>query len=394
MDNKDSQETYREQLDTLRTRYLEKLPEKLDRLESLVFAIPVDGFYREDNGNVQSQLNLVYQEAHSLAGSAGTLGLGRISEEAQKLQSIIDRWFDHSSADPVLQRDTMLQLVQGMRQGDVATSSDVPTLPGRGTGKIHLVEDNEPDADQMLSWLRDAGFDTELFMSASVYGDTFEVLPRPDLIIMDVHFGNDVSAGTRIIHFLSQKLGRLPPVAFLSAQSDMKSRLAALRAGATQYLTKPISRENLLQLADEHVQRKDSPALRVLMVDDEESVLEANRLTLEHAGLKVRSVSDPFETLEAAHEFDPDVIMLDMLMPEISGSELASVLRQDWQFDAVPIVFLTTESSPDQKVIGTALGGDDFITKPCEQDYLLTSLIARARRSRRLREQMNRNRRL
>lgn len=61
MDNKDSQETYREQLDTLRTRYLERLPEKLDRLERLVSAIPVDGFYREDNGNVQAQLNLVYQ---------------------------------------------------------------------------------------------------------------------------------------------------------------------------------------------------------------------------------------------------------------------------------------------------------------------------------------------
>ncbi|WP_198402621.1 response regulator [Marinobacter salinus] len=386
MDTKDKSDSHRVRLDELREGYLETLPERLEKLEYFIANIPVDSNYREDGGNLRAGLNLAYQEAHKLAGSAGAFGLRLISQAAAQVQDVIDKWFDPPPKDPRLKQQEMLRLVRAMSSMDTDEKPGHSPQAQHSSSTIHIVDDDELVAEEMRLWLEEAGFDAQVFLSASVYGDTYEILPRPDLIIMDIVFGNERSAGTRIIQFLKQKFGLLPPVAFLSVRDDIGARLSAFRSGAARYLAKPVSRTDLVELAREFADRKGTPAFRVLMVDDDETVLKVNQLIMEQAGLKVRSVSNPLETLDAAREFEPDVIILDVLMPEASGSEIAAVLREDRHYDPVPILFLTSATHPDQKVIGAALGGDDFINKPFDPDYLIATVFARARRSRRLRE--------
>jgi DNA-binding response OmpR family regulator len=82
----------------------------------------------------------------------------------------------------------------------------------------------------------------------------------------------------------------------------------------------------------------------------------------------------------------PDVIILDIVMPNVSGTELAAILREDRQFDPTPILFLTSQAHLDEKTLSVALGGDDYILKPFDADYLTATVRARAKRSRRLRE--------
>lgn len=373
-------------LKQLRQSYLERLPRRLDRLEYLISTIPVDRDFSEDAAAVRSGLNMTYQETHKLVGSAGSVNLQSVSNAARQLLDLIDHWFGTSPKDPEEKRSEMLNLVQGMRTMDFDQEPELDRRFFPGSRKIHIIEDNELVANEMLLWLEAAGFDAQVFMSATIYGDTFEVMPTPDLIIMDVMFGNEGNAGPRIIEFLKSTVGRLPPVAFLSARDDMEARLSAFRSGASRYLAKPITQTDLIDLAHEFTDRKDSPPFRILMVDDDETTLQVNQVLLEQAGLAVYPVSDPMAALEAARAFEADVILLDVIMPDVSGTELAAVMRQDRQFDPVPILFLTSETHPDQKTLGAALGGDDYITKPFDPDYLLTTLLSRARRSRRLRE--------
>lgn len=373
-------------LKQLRQSYLERLPRRLDRLEYLISTIPVDRDFSEDAAAVRSGLNMTYQETHKLVGSAGSVNLQSVSNAARQLLDLIDHWFGTSPKDPEEKRSEMLNLVQGMRTMDFDQEPELDRRFFPGSRKIHIIEDNELVANEMLLWLEAAGFDAQVFMSATIYGDTFEVMPTPDLIIMDVMFGNEGNAGPRIIEFLKRTVGRLPPVAFLSARDDMEARLSAFRSGASRYLAKPITQTDLIDLAHEFTDRKDSPPFRILMVDDDETTLQVNQVLLEQAGLAVYPVSDPMAALEAARAFEADVILLDVIMPDVSGTELAAVMRQDRQFDPVPILFLTSETHPDQKTLGAALGGDDYITKPFDPDYLLTTLLSRARRSRRLRE--------
>lgn len=386
MGNNQDRDSPQARLKQLRQSYQERLPKRLDRLEYLISTIPVDREYAEDGAAVRSGLNMTYQETHKLAGSAGSVGLHSVSNAAKRLLDLIDGWFSSIPRDPEEKRSEMLNLVQKMRTMDFEKEPMVDERFFPGSRKIHIIEDNELVANELLLWLEAAGFDAQMFLSATIYSDTFEVLPTPDLIIMDVMFGNERNAGPRVIEHLKRTVGRLPPVAFLSVRDDMEARLAAFRSGASRYLAKPISQTELINLAYEFTDRKDSPPFRILMVDDDETTLQVNQVLLEQAGLAVYPVSDPMTTLEAARAFEPDIILLDVIMPEVSGTELAAVLRQDRRLDPVPILFLTTETHPDQKTMGAALGGDDYITKPFDPDYLLTTLLSRARRSRRLRD--------
>lgn len=375
----------RAQLQALREDYIANLPDTFQRLDSLIESIP-DRDSPSPSGEVNSTLTLLAHEVHKLAGSAGTLGLQCVSMAARQLMSLAEHWHTHPQ-DAITKKDLMAKLVATMRKCDTESmSAETIESTRQGSRKIHIVDDDELVAQEMLTWLLEAGFDAEAFLSSSVYLDMFETLPRPDLIIMDVAFGHDMAAGPDTVRQLRNRLGRMPAVVFLSVHDEMPARLAALRAGASRYLVKPISKSQLMDIAHEFAERKNTPKYRVLMVDDDQTVLQAAKIQLEQIGLEVHTSDEPLKALNTARQINPDVVILDIMMPEVSGTELAAILREDRQFDSTPIVFLTSQNHQDEKTLSVALGGDDYILKPFDADYLTATIFARAKRSRRLRE--------
>ena len=379
---------HRAQLEALRAAYVEKLPETFERLEALIDAIPTDPSDAFGLDNLNASLGLLYQEAHKLAGTSGSLGLEYVSTAARQLLSLAENWHTHP-LDALSKRETMDTLVETMRNCDLKPVEESPGPSKRGSRKIHIVDDDELVAQEMLTWLIEAGFDAEVFLSSSVYLDIFETLARPDMIIMDVAFGEDMSAGPDIIRQLRNRLGRMPAVIFLSIHDEMPARLAALRAGASRYLVKPVTKDRLMDLAHEFAERKHTTTYRVLLVDDDQTALQAAKIQLEYVGLEVHACEEPLQALTVARAIRPDVIILDIVMPNVSGTELAAILREDREFDATPIVFLTSQSHKDEKTLSVALGGDDYVLKPFDTDYLTATVRARAKRSRRLRELIN-----
>ncbi|MFY3775208.1 response regulator [Marinobacter salsuginis] len=379
---------HRAQLEALRADYVEKMPETFERLEGLIDAIPTDPNDAVGLDNLNASLGLLYQEAHKLAGTSGSLGLECVSTAARQLLSLAENWHTHP-LDALSKREMMDTLVETMRNCDLKPVEESPGPSKRGSRKIHIVDDDELVAQEMLTWLIEAGFDAEVFLSSSVYLDIFETLARPDMIIMDVAFGEDMSAGPDIIRQLRNRLGRMPAVIFLSIHDEMPARLAALRAGASRYLVKPVTKDRLMDLAHEFAERKHTTTYRVLLVDDDQTALQAAKIQLEYVGLEVHACEEPLQALTVARAIRPDVIILDIVMPNVSGTELAAILREDREFDATPIVFLTSQSHQDEKTLSVALGGDDYVLKPFDTDYLTATVRARAKRSRRLRELIN-----
>lgn len=373
----------------LKAKYLGALPTKIDQLEQRIRDIPEHPDVPGQPGQrLTSSLQLAYESAHRLAGSAGSYGLTTVSNSAHLLQHLISHWFENDDNDPIDKKAELLGLVQLMREAPESHQVHLPppSVPERARRKLCIVDDDEDTAHLMQQWLTDAGFDTEVFLSATIFADMYVQLPPPDLILMDIRFGAEDDAGTRVIAFLKEQLGYLPPVVYISVADDIKSRLAALRSGAARYLTKPLSREELVAVAREFSDPEHEPPFRVLMVDDDEETLELNRVLLEQAGFEVKTLTNPLDSLEAARSYDPDVILLDIHMPKARGTEIAAILREDLRFDPVPIIFLTSDPHPDQKSLGVSLGGDELLTKPFDTHYLVTSLLSRARRSRRLRQ--------
>jgi two-component system OmpR family response regulator len=112
---------------------------------------------------------------------------------------------------------------------------------------------------------------------------------------------------------------------------------------------------------------------QILVVDDEPSIVDAVATTLRYEGFDVREASNGRAALAAAQEAPPDLIVLDIMLPDLDGIEVTRRLRADGI--RVPVLFLTARDSVDDKVAGLTVGGDDYVTKP----FSLAEVVARAR---------------
>ena len=114
-------------------------------------------------------------------------------------------------------------------------------------------------------------------------------------------------------------------------------------------------------------------APRLLVIEDEPSQVELLRYNLKKQGFEVRVAMDGEEGVEAAREDPPDLILLDWMLPNLSGIEVCRQLRRNKATREVPIIMLTARSEEHDKVRGLDVGADDYVTKP----YSVKELIAR-----------------
>ncbi|GGL16702.1 DNA-binding response regulator [Sphaerisporangium melleum] len=112
---------------------------------------------------------------------------------------------------------------------------------------------------------------------------------------------------------------------------------------------------------------------RVLVVDDERNIRDLVGTALRFHGFEVVSAARGYEALELARSGTPDLLVLDVMLPDLDGFELCRRLRADG--DDVPVIFLTARDAPADTVHGLTLGGDDYVTKP----FSVEALVARAR---------------
>lgn len=103
---------------------------------------------------------------------------------------------------------------------------------------------------------------------------------------------------------------------------------------------------------------------RILVVDDEPEAIELLEFNLKQAGFDVMSAVDGAEALKKAHASVPDLIILDLMLPEVDGLEVCKLLRRDPKTSAVPIIMLTAKAAEIDRVLGLELGADDYVTKP------------------------------
>jgi two-component system OmpR family response regulator len=118
--------------------------------------------------------------------------------------------------------------------------------------------------------------------------------------------------------------------------------------------------------------------LRILVVDDEEPIRDLVSSALRFAQFEVTVAASGIEALKAVSLSSPDLIVLDITMPQLDGWEVCRRLRRDG--DKTPVIFLTARDEPDEKVRGLRLGADDYLTKPFSLEELIARIHAVLRR--------------
>jgi two-component system, OmpR family, response regulator len=131
-------------------------------------------------------------------------------------------------------------------------------------------------------------------------------------------------------------------------------------------------------------QRPDEPEARILVVDDEPYIADLLATSLRFVGFDVRTAGTGREALATAESYQPELLVLDVMLPDLNGFDVLRRLRSSGR--RVPVVFLTARDATEDKVSGLTIGGDDYVTKPFSLEEVIARIRAVLRRSRQVRD--------
>jgi len=123
----------------------------------------------------------------------------------------------------------------------------------------------------------------------------------------------------------------------------------------------------------------EQPEARLLVVEDEPNILELLSASLRLAGFEVATATGGFQALQAAQRHRPDLVVLDVMLPDLDGFDVARRLRSGGT--RTPVLFLTARDATEDKVTGLTIGGDDYVTKPFSLEEVLARIRAVLRRA-------------
>lgn len=267
-----------------------------------------------------------------------------------------------------------------------ATSADIVSSFSSGA-RIQILDSDPAQGKTLARRLEAEGFTAEVFERLEDLTTTnTATLPMAIIVDCDRIFSDDPSgqAITELKQRASQHFKQVLPVIFTSAKRDMRTRLQALRAGSDAYACKPLEPTDLLAKLHELIEAATAQPYRILLVDDDQDIAELYTRILQASGFEVRMVTDPFSVIEAAFDFHPEAVALDLYLPETSGFEIARIFRQEEQFSYVPIVFISAEEDRQIQTQAVNEGAFDFLVKPVSPERMTHILGARARQFRKL----------
>lgn len=255
---------------------------------------------------------------------------------------------------------------------------------------IVLIDRDEGEADLLTTQLRQFGYSVTRFDGAP-HEKAIPELTDSVALLVSLPLGADAAAEIEEVSKLCDGFGEYPPIILLSPDSKVTTRLAAVRAGAAALLMRPVSMLDLVDTLDPLSEEKVDEPFRVLIIDDDPRICKYYQMILSEAGMQTMVCNKPLEAFQVLSEFRPELIIMDLYMPECRGKELAAVIRQEPAFDSIPIVFLSSEDDLLKQLDVMTIGGDDFLTKPIRPEHLVMAVYTRAQRFRSLRTLMLRD---
>ena len=274
----------------------------------------------------------------------------------------------------------------GLRHGDNARQVFLPPL----RKPVYLALQDPERAERLARQLEFFGIVAQPLDSAQGFQAALRER-HPAAILMDLDF-TAPGVGLRLIQELqAHRSEKLPVLFFSHHEPDTPTRLAAIRAGGVQLITGNLDASCLLEHLHALSQTTHQEPYRALVIDDSRAQAMHTERSLNSAGVVTRSLNDPLGAIDALADFQPDLIILDMYMPDCTGPELAKLIRQDERYVSVPIIYLSAEDDLDKQLDAMSEGGDDFLTKPIQPHHLIATVRHRAQRARHLKARMVRD---
>lgn len=324
------------------------------------------------------------REAHKLAGSLASFGYPEGSKLARSIEHLLmSVSLTNDPAESPCPADAVTrfsQLVAALQQEltQVPLTSNHPPAASVQTYRVLVIDDD-------IAWTE------RLKAEANAWGLRIRIAPNlatarsqlalsvPDVVLLDLSFPETKEDGLTLLKEITTRSPDLP-VMVLTGRDSLADRLAVSRLGARQFLHKTATTEQIFRAITRVLPKRQTSEARVLIVDDDPAMLTLLSNLLTPWGLEVATLSEPLHFWKVLVATAPKLILLDLEMPQISGLDLCQVVRQDAQWEDLPILVVTAHRDAESLQQAFAAGADDFITKPVLGPELVTRVLSRIER--------------
>ncbi|MEB3309632.1 MAG: response regulator [Snowella sp.] len=316
------------------------------------------------------------QEAHKLAGSLASFGYPNGSKIARSLEHLLIK------SDLALLRDSsqFSELVTTLEQeiSKQPNTSKIPLNPLTSSPKplqVLIIDDDIALTERLETETEQWGFFLTRIETPTA-ARSYLTLAMPDVVLLDLSFPETEEDGLSLLQGIKTQWPTVPIIVF-TGRGSLSDRLTASRLGAQQFLQKPATTEQVFQAVSQALNKPKKAEAKILIVDDDPSILDWLTNILTPWGLDVTTLSEPQQFWEVLTTVLPDLILIDLEMPQISGLDLTQVVRQDVTWGDVPILVVTAHTDAESLQQAFAVGADDFITKPVLGPELVTRILSR-----------------
>lgn len=325
------------------------------------------------------------REAHKLAGSSGTFGFPRASQLAREIEQRFARG-QLTPGDAVPLSEQLIQL-RAVLEGEPVTPevNQLTAATPSSRARILILEPDRGMRERLVMEAEGRCLSTVEAGDAGAARSAIAGSPVHAALIGLDSRGDGDDALDLVEEF---QHGNPPiPTVVVAARGGLAERVEIARRGASRRLEYPVSPALAVDAVLAALREGGGAKPTILAVDDDAQILELMRTLLIRHGMRVETLGDPMLFWERLDATDPDLVILDIDMPQVSGIELCRALRNDERWTALPVLFMTARSDPTSIQRVFAAGADDYVGKPISESELVVRLNNRLERVRQLREQ-------
>jgi DNA-binding response OmpR family regulator len=366
-------------------RSKEKYRDRINILDQAVTALLADNLSEELRQQAQMQ-------AHTLLGSLGSFGL----MDASRLSRKIEQAFQTSNTLNQTEKEHLSKQVLALRQvlaQPMTAVESVETVPEIDLNqpmtvepkpRLLVVEDDVALALALVSEASSWGIQADIASDLSKAREAIAHI-RPDVVLLDLCFPESAENGFDLLTELTLEQPPVPVVVF-TAQESFAQRVKVARLGGRGFLQKPVTPAQAMEAIAQVLQQSSKKEAKLLLVDDDPQLLDVVRTLLEPWGFNLTLLDNPQEFWDTLEKTAPDLLILDVEMPELSGIDLCQVVRNDPRWSELPVLFLSARTDIETIQSVFTVGADDYVSKPIVGPELVARILNRLERTKILRK--------
>ncbi|MBD3815204.1 MAG: diguanylate cyclase [Halothiobacillus sp.] len=299
-----------------------------------------------------------------------------------QLANALDRLLHAIQQELIVPAEDFSRLIRLIRHID-RIIKNMLLISHRDDLPVALIIGTQEPSDVLRDALSRSGYAPRTINAQAVDHAKIKVLAAEAELIMLLVQGDESVASLDIPFDLIENELRHKTSLLISSKDSFQIRAAAAKAGVSHFLTEPLDVSHLnMLLQSSRILDEDDKPLKVLMVDDMVTAGVYWGKHFQKQNINFRFESKPEQAYRSAVEMQPDIILLDLYMPDIDGIDLAKIFREHPRLRDVPILFMSTEENDRRRMNAKIQGGDDFLNKTIAIDDLLKMVRYRALRYR------------